>query len=108
MKTNKNEDKSGFFDLPKDKTCKNPQHNPPEFIYIPQGKGYRHVCPGCGKITTMISQRISWSKKGQSPSQNISYSFYSHLKEAGMFNRHIASCNSLDKINSITNEYESK
>lgn len=46
--------KSGFFDLPKEeKPCKNPGHNPPGHISIPKGKGYRHVCPGCGKETVM-------------------------------------------------------
>ena len=41
--------KSGFFDLPKQESCNHPEHNPPTHLHIPEGKGYRHVCPGCGK-----------------------------------------------------------
>lgn len=50
---------SGFFDLPKINQCMDPEHKPPMYIHIPQGKGYRHVCPSCGKVTELISQQIS-------------------------------------------------
>lgn len=45
---------SGFFDLPKDQTCRHPQHEPPTGLYIPPGKGYRHICPGCGSARVVI------------------------------------------------------
>lgn len=46
--------KSGFFDLPKAKQCTHPEHEPPKHICIPQGKGYRHVCRGCGRVQDII------------------------------------------------------
>ena len=52
-------DKDGFFDLPKIKTCNHPSHNPPGYIVIPQGKGLRHTCPSCGKVSIVIPQQIS-------------------------------------------------
>jgi hypothetical protein len=51
---------SGFFDLPKDKTCKHPEHKPPMHINIPQGKGYRHVCPACGAESVLIPPQITY------------------------------------------------
>lgn len=51
--------KSGFFDLPIVNTCKHPEHNPPSHIHIPQGKGYNHTCPSCGKTTTIIPPQIT-------------------------------------------------
>lgn len=50
---------SGFFDLPTKNECKDKEHNPPSMILIPQGKGYRHVCPSCGKVSIVIPQQIS-------------------------------------------------
>ena len=53
--------KGGFFDLPKQsKRCSDPSHNPPTHIHIPQGKGYRHVCPTCGNVITLIPPQISF------------------------------------------------
>jgi hypothetical protein len=54
--------KSGFFDLEIEKTnqCKHPEHFPPTMIHIPQGKGFRHICPKCGHETVIIPQQISW------------------------------------------------
>ncbi len=52
-------EKSGFFDLPEQKVCRSIEHNPPTHLYIPEGKGYRHVCPDCGNVTTIIPQQIS-------------------------------------------------
>lgn len=43
-----------FFNLPPDKTCIHPGHNPAKGLYIPPGKGYRHVCPGCKTVTGAI------------------------------------------------------
>ncbi len=54
------EKKNGFFDLPKDTTCKDPEHEPPKYLCIPQGKGYRHVCPRCGAVTELIPPQISF------------------------------------------------
>lgn len=51
--------KGGFFPLPKDKTCRNPEHQPPSHIHIPQGEGYRHVCPGCGNVIDIIPQQVT-------------------------------------------------
>ena len=51
-------EKSGFFDLDPAKICGDPKHSPPTHIHIPGGKGYRHVCPKCGKVTTIIGDRI--------------------------------------------------
>ena len=57
-----NKDKQdGFFDLdlPLSNKCKHPSHEPPSMLYIPPGKGYRHICPNCGKITDLIPPQIS-------------------------------------------------
>jgi hypothetical protein len=51
--------KSGFFDLPKTEQCTHPEHNPPNHICIPQGNGYRHVCPCCGRVQVLIPPQIS-------------------------------------------------
>ena len=45
---------SGFFDLPKDQTCRHQEHEPPTGLYIPPGKGYRHICPGCSSERVVI------------------------------------------------------
>jgi hypothetical protein len=52
------EKKSGFFDLPQQDICRDKEHNPPSHICIPQGKGYRHVCPSCGKETVIIPPQV--------------------------------------------------
>ena len=56
----KPEKQGGFFDLPQDTRCKDKSHEPPTHIHIPQGKGYRHVCPSCGKVTELIPPQISF------------------------------------------------
>lgn len=50
---------SGFFPLPKINICKHREHKPPMHIHIPQGQGYRHICPGCGNITDLIPLQIT-------------------------------------------------
>lgn len=50
--------KSGFFDLPISTICRNPEHNPPTHLYIPPGKGYKHVCPGCGHVIILSSPTV--------------------------------------------------
>lgn len=41
--------KSHFEDLPKTVTCKDREHTPPSYLYIPPGKVYVHICPSCGR-----------------------------------------------------------
>lgn len=53
------EEKGGFFDLPLPKRCNDPRHDPPMHLYIPQGKGYIHICPTCGRKATLIPTQIS-------------------------------------------------
>jgi len=56
---NQFDEKGGFFDLPKQEICNHPSHNPPQFIHIPFGKGYKHICPACGKESILIPQQIT-------------------------------------------------
>ena len=56
---------SSFFDLPADETCIHPEHEPPSGLYIPSGKGYRHVCPGCKTVRELIP--LSYSLMHSSP-----------------------------------------
>jgi len=58
-KYDRHEKKGGFFELPKEKKCNHLNHEPPQHIYIPQGKGYRHVCPACGAESVLIPPQIS-------------------------------------------------
>lgn len=60
MEQLKEDKKGGFFDLPKNNTCNDPGHNPPTHLHIPQGKGYRHVCPKCGATVDLIPPQISF------------------------------------------------
>lgn len=55
---NKNKEKDGFFDLPKEQICCDPAHNFPSLLMIPPGKGYRHICKSCGKVTVVINPVI--------------------------------------------------
>jgi hypothetical protein len=50
---------SGFFDLPGIKQCRSLEHNPPMYIYIPNGQGYKHVCPQCGKVSILIPPQVT-------------------------------------------------
>lgn len=50
---------SGFFDLSAHKQCLHPEHEPPGMIHIPYGKGYRHVCPACGRVVEMHGSNIT-------------------------------------------------
>lgn len=40
-------------DLPKQKTCRHPEHNPAGHIVREPGV-YEHECPGCGNTSTFI------------------------------------------------------
>ena len=50
---------SGYYDLPRNECCTHPSHEPPMHLYIPPGKGYRHVCPSCGQVSYMTGNGIS-------------------------------------------------
>jgi len=52
--------KSGFFPLEQPSFCGHPEHEPPTHLYIPQGQGYRHVCPFCGKEQVLIQTKITY------------------------------------------------
>ena len=51
--------------LPKFYYCRNPEHNPPTMIVLPDGI-YEHTCPGCGQTTTFTVQRAVWCSKNDS------------------------------------------
>lgn len=47
--------KNGLFPIPGvGRGCRHSEHNPPGLINIPQGQGYKHTCPKCGKKTIII------------------------------------------------------
>lgn len=58
MKTEKKQ--GGFYDLPQESKCLDIEHEPPKHLHIPQGKGYKHICPSCGKITNLVPPQISF------------------------------------------------
>lgn len=59
-------EQSGMEDYPEHKgwtsegikICINIEHNPPNFIRVPQGKRYRHVCPTCGAVQYIYPSMI--------------------------------------------------
>lgn len=36
--------------------CNSPEHNPPNYLSIPEGYMYRHVCPRCGAVQMIKNQ----------------------------------------------------
>lgn len=42
--------------------CISPEHNPPSHIYIPPGSKLVHTCPGCGKVTVIRPNIITYEK----------------------------------------------
>jgi len=63
---NRKPQEGGFFPLPdfphqkiEEKKCNNLDHDPPMHLHIPQGQGYKHVCPSCGKTRIIIRPQIS-------------------------------------------------
>lgn len=54
-----NEKKGGFYDLENEKICRHPDHTPPSHLYIPFGKGYKHVCPSCNKVFNITPLQIT-------------------------------------------------
>ena len=47
--------------LPKDNTCRDPEHNPPTHIMIPSGKKLIHECPRCKQIKEVFSQVVTFN-----------------------------------------------
>ena len=47
--------KPGFFNLPHFFPCQHPEHSPPSMLHVPNGQGYRHICPQCGNISILTS-----------------------------------------------------
>lgn len=54
------QEKSGFFDLPKQEKCNDKNHDAPSHIVIPQGKGCKHVCPSCGTVQIITPTQIRY------------------------------------------------
>lgn len=52
---------SGFFDISKNDECRHAEHLPPAHLVIPEGKGYRHVCPACGKATVLMPETYTFN-----------------------------------------------
>lgn len=59
--------KGGFFPLPDfpekimdGNSCTDPEHNPPKYLHIPQGQGYKHICPKCGKVQIVIPPQLTF------------------------------------------------
>ena len=46
-------------EMPKEVPCYDTEHYPPQHYLIPQGMGYRHTCPTCGKQTTIIPPQFT-------------------------------------------------
>lgn len=42
------------------KSCKHPEHDPPMFLYIPEGQSHVHICPSCNKATTIRATNITF------------------------------------------------
>ena len=42
-------------DLPEDKTCRHPEHEPPKHMVFPSGV-YEHECPACGHKRVFTSR----------------------------------------------------
>lgn len=60
VKMKKDNKESGFYDLDEKEICKHLEHRPPSHLYIPPGKGYKHVCPGCGRVIHLKGSNITF------------------------------------------------
>jgi hypothetical protein len=59
LQSNIDSKNGGFFDLDEvERKCNHIEHEPPMHLYIPEGKGYKHICPGCGKSVNIIPPNI--------------------------------------------------
>jgi len=47
-------------DLPAEKTCRHPEHEPPRHIVLSPGV-YEYVCPGCGQRRELFVTRPVWA-----------------------------------------------
>lgn len=54
------EERSHFEDLETAPKCNHPEHEPPTHLYIPRGKKYIHICPGCRRRIELIPPQISF------------------------------------------------
>lgn len=57
-----NQNQFGFFDLANfqwEKPCMDPEHNMPTHIYVPPGKGYRHICPNCKAESVIFDNHVT-------------------------------------------------
>ncbi len=50
---------SGFEDDDLPSVCRHPGHNPPGGLYVPEGKRFRHFCPGCGFTAILRSAGLT-------------------------------------------------
>ena len=66
-----NNKRSIFFDMPETK-CLSTSHFPPNNLYIPNGKQYRHVCPQCGNVTIILAPNITSNRR---PLQTLNITF---------------------------------
>ena len=41
-------------------SCIDPEHNPPNHLYIPAGETWEHTCPSCGHKTMMYSSSATY------------------------------------------------
>lgn len=56
-----NNKKGGYFRPIKEwkKICRDPNHNPPMYLYIPPGQEYVHICPSCGAEIVIRGQSFN-------------------------------------------------
>jgi len=53
--------KGGFEPIEeKQKTCMDPEHEPPWLLHIPYGQQYRHICPTCGQEKIIKSSAVTF------------------------------------------------
>lgn len=51
-------EQSHFEDIEDGDVCTSPSHNPPQYLHIPQGKQYVHICQNCGNRTVLRPLQI--------------------------------------------------
>lgn len=56
--TQENKPQGGFFHLFPKEACTHPEHKSPSHLHIPNGMGYRHVCPACGATKVLIPSQV--------------------------------------------------
>lgn len=79
-------ERSHFEDIEKDVTCKDPGHNIPSHLHIPQGKRYVHICPACGQRSVLQPPQITF-QLGEigidliNPEKGLKYDFAAAVKK---------------------------